>query len=103
MKCVKYHMDTNMHSTVLLIIHLYYFVLFLQDKSSTALNEVCLCNFLLSKKCSVMHLFTSLPLHLQGESVEIVNPLLDQSVQHREGELILPGNTTLSSLNLAGQ
>ncbi|XP_053190055.1 leucine-rich repeat-containing protein 71 [Scomber japonicus] len=36
------------------------------------------------------------------ESVEIVNPLLDQSVQHRDGQLILPGNTTLTSLNLAG-
>ncbi|KAM7373351.1 hypothetical protein PAMP_008210 [Pampus punctatissimus] len=48
-----------------------------QDKSSTALNE-------------------------QVESVEIVNPLLDQSVQHRDGQLILPGNTTLTSLNLAG-
>ncbi|XP_029299213.1 LOW QUALITY PROTEIN: leucine-rich repeat-containing protein 71 [Cottoperca gobio] len=48
-----------------------------EDKSSNALNE-------------------------HGESVEIVNPLLDQSVQHRDGELILPGNTTLSSLNLAG-
>ncbi|KAM6974354.1 leucine-rich repeat-containing protein 71 [Tautogolabrus adspersus] len=33
---------------------------------------------------------------------ETVNPLLDQSVQYRDGELILPGNTTLISLNLAG-
>ncbi|XP_054462539.1 leucine-rich repeat-containing protein 71 [Anoplopoma fimbria] len=38
----------------------------------------------------------------EGESVEMVNPLLDQSVQHRDGELILPGNKTLTSLNLAG-
>ncbi|KAF1381756.1 hypothetical protein PFLUV_G00157300 [Perca fluviatilis] len=47
-----------------------------EDKSSTALNE--------------------------GESLEKVNPLLDQSVQHRDGDLILPGNRTLTSLNLAG-
>ncbi|XP_036948561.1 leucine-rich repeat-containing protein 71 isoform X6 [Acanthopagrus latus] len=38
----------------------------------------------------------------QVEAVEIVNPLLDQSVQRRDGELILPGNATLTSLNLAG-
>ncbi|XP_030267791.1 leucine-rich repeat-containing protein 71 isoform X6 [Sparus aurata] len=36
------------------------------------------------------------------EGVEIENPLLDQSVQRRDGELILPGNATLTSLNLAG-
>ncbi|KAM9340237.1 leucine-rich repeat-containing protein 71 [Symphorus nematophorus] len=48
-----------------------------EDKSSTALNE-------------------------QVEVVEIVNPLLDESVQCRGGELIMPGNTTLTSLNLAG-
>ncbi|XP_051247104.1 leucine-rich repeat-containing protein 71 isoform X2 [Dicentrarchus labrax] len=47
-----------------------------EDKLSSALNEI--------------------------EAVEIVNPLLDQSVQHRDGELILPGNRTLTSLNLAG-
>lgn len=52
---------------------------------------------------SVMHLFTCLPLHQQAEAVEIVNPLLDPRVQCREDELILPGNTTLTSLNLAGQ
>uniref|UniRef100_A0A3Q3GWR7 Leucine rich repeat containing 71 n=1 Tax=Labrus bergylta TaxID=56723 RepID=A0A3Q3GWR7_9LABR len=34
---------------------------------------------------------------------ETVNPLLDHSAQYRDGELILPGNTTLISLNLAGQ
>lgn len=50
----------------------------------------------------IMHLFTSL-LHQLVESVEIVNPLLDESVQHGDGKLILPGNTTLTSLNLAGQ
>ncbi|XP_070841286.1 leucine-rich repeat-containing protein 71 [Chaetodon trifascialis] len=49
----------------------------LEDKSGTALNE-------------------------QVEAVEIVNPLLDQSVQCRDGELFLPGNKTLTSLNLAG-
>ncbi|XP_059206186.1 leucine-rich repeat-containing protein 71 isoform X2 [Centropristis striata] len=37
----------------------------------------------------------------EGETVEILNPLLDQSVQYRDGELILPGNTTLTSLNLS--
>ncbi|XP_019119759.1 leucine-rich repeat-containing protein 71 isoform X2 [Larimichthys crocea] len=47
-----------------------------EDKPTTALNEV--------------------------EAVEIVNPLLDRLVQYRDGELILPGNTTLSSLNLEG-
>ncbi|TMS18249.1 Leucine-rich repeat-containing protein 71 [Larimichthys crocea] len=46
-----------------------------EDKPTTALNE-------------------------QVEAVEIVNPLLDRLVQYRDGELILPGNTTLSSLNL---
>ncbi|KAK1879955.1 Leucine-rich repeat-containing protein 71 [Dissostichus eleginoides] len=48
-----------------------------EDKSNTALNEQ------------------------QVECEEVENPLLDQSVQHRDGEIILPGNTTLSSLNLA--
>lgn len=48
-----------------------------EEKSSTALSE-------------------------QAEAVEIVNPLLDQSAQQRDGQLILPGNTTLTSLNLAG-
>ncbi|XP_041811882.1 leucine-rich repeat-containing protein 71 [Chelmon rostratus] len=48
-----------------------------EDKSGTALNE-------------------------EVEAVEIVNPLLDESVQHRDGELFLPGNKTLTSLNLAG-
>ncbi|XP_033950612.1 leucine-rich repeat-containing protein 71 isoform X5 [Pseudochaenichthys georgianus] len=38
----------------------------------------------------------------QVECEEVENPLLDQSVQRRDGEIILPGNTTLSSLNLAG-
>ncbi|XP_045914556.1 leucine-rich repeat-containing protein 71 isoform X9 [Micropterus dolomieu] len=38
----------------------------------------------------------------EEEAVEIVNPLLDQSVQHRDGEIFLPGNRTLTSLNLAG-
>ncbi|XP_034401224.1 leucine-rich repeat-containing protein 71 isoform X2 [Cyclopterus lumpus] len=38
----------------------------------------------------------------QGESVEILNPLLDQPVQYRDGELFLPGNRTLVSLDLAG-
>ncbi|KAK5911059.1 hypothetical protein CgunFtcFv8_005271 [Champsocephalus gunnari] len=49
-----------------------------EDKSNTALNKQ------------------------QVECEEVENPLLDQSVQRRDGEIILPGNTTLSSLNLAG-
>ncbi|XP_044027570.1 leucine-rich repeat-containing protein 71 isoform X2 [Siniperca chuatsi] len=36
------------------------------------------------------------------EAVEIVNPLLDQFVHYRDGDIILPGNRTLTSLNLAG-
>lgn len=31
-----------------------------------------------------------------------MSPLLNESVQQRNGELILPGNTTLASLSLAG-
>ncbi|KAM6903843.1 leucine-rich repeat-containing protein 71 [Lycodopsis pacificus] len=44
------------------------------------------------------------PLHARekGQSVEIVNPLLDQPLQYRDGELFLPGNKALASLNLAG-
>ncbi|CAG5886333.1 unnamed protein product [Menidia menidia] len=34
--------------------------------------------------------------------MEIVNPLLDPSVHHRDGQLFFPGNTALASLNLAG-
>nr|XP_043908035.1 leucine-rich repeat-containing protein 71 isoform X2 [Solea senegalensis] len=36
------------------------------------------------------------------ESVESGNPLLDPALQHRCGQLFLPGNRTLVSLNLAG-
>ncbi|XP_029022407.1 leucine-rich repeat-containing protein 71 isoform X2 [Betta splendens] len=36
------------------------------------------------------------------EAVEVVNPLLDQSVQHEKGRIFLPGNRTLISLNLSG-
>ncbi|XP_037120280.1 leucine-rich repeat-containing protein 71 isoform X4 [Syngnathus acus] len=37
------------------------------------------------------------------KSVEMVSPLLNECVQQRDGgELILPGNTTLASLSLAG-
>ncbi|KAK2830517.1 hypothetical protein Q5P01_018448 [Channa striata] len=46
------------------------------------------------------HSSTSLSEHL--ETVDIVNPLLDQLVQYRDGQLFLPGNMTLTSLNLAG-
>ncbi|XP_035038949.2 leucine-rich repeat-containing protein 71 isoform X3 [Hippoglossus stenolepis] len=38
----------------------------------------------------------------QVESMEMGNPLLDESLQHRDGQLFLPGNTTLASLNLTG-
>ncbi|XP_061681279.1 leucine-rich repeat-containing protein 71 isoform X2 [Syngnathoides biaculeatus] len=34
--------------------------------------------------------------------VEMVSPLLNEALQQRNGELILPGNTTLASLSLAG-
>ncbi|XP_029976967.1 leucine-rich repeat-containing protein 71 [Salarias fasciatus] len=34
--------------------------------------------------------------------VDTVNPLLDPSLYHRDGQLFLPGNSTLTSLNLAG-
>ncbi|KAM8839922.1 leucine-rich repeat-containing protein 71 [Spinachia spinachia] len=36
------------------------------------------------------------------ESVESVNPLLDEPAHYRDGELFLPGNKALASLNLAG-
>ncbi|XP_018540527.2 leucine-rich repeat-containing protein 71, partial [Lates calcarifer] len=45
---------------------------------------------------------SSIALTEQEESVEIGNPLLDQSLRHRDGQIFLPGNTTLTSLNLAG-
>ncbi|KAM4540021.1 leucine-rich repeat-containing protein 71 [Odontesthes bonariensis] len=38
----------------------------------------------------------------EADLVEIVNPLLDPSVDRRDGQLFLQGNTTLASLNLAG-
>ncbi|KAM9838227.1 leucine-rich repeat-containing protein 71 [Aulostomus maculatus] len=37
-----------------------------------------------------------------AETVEIVHPLLDKSVQCRDGNVFLPGNTRLVSLNLSG-
>ncbi|KAM9776712.1 leucine-rich repeat-containing protein 71 isoform 3-T3 [Syngnathus typhle] len=36
------------------------------------------------------------------KSVEMVSPLLNECVRQRDGALILPGNTTLASLSLAG-
>ncbi|KAM6958733.1 leucine-rich repeat-containing protein 71 [Aplochiton taeniatus] len=36
------------------------------------------------------------------ESTEIGSPLLDPGVQHKDGQVILPGNTAVTSLNLAG-
>lgn len=47
-------------------------------------------------------MFTSFLLYQHIETVEIVNPLLDQSVHSWNGQLFLPGNTALLSLNLAG-
>ncbi|KAM9383704.1 leucine-rich repeat-containing protein 71 [Pholidichthys leucotaenia] len=38
----------------------------------------------------------------EAELMETVNPLLDQLVQARDGQLFMPGNTTLTSLNLSG-
>ncbi|XP_062291396.1 leucine-rich repeat-containing protein 71 [Scomber scombrus] len=54
------------------------------------------------KQISTQEETSNAALNEQVESVEIVNPLLDQSVQHRDTQLILPGNTTLTCLNLAG-
>ncbi|XP_075995599.1 leucine-rich repeat-containing protein 71 [Genypterus blacodes] len=34
--------------------------------------------------------------------LKVVNPLLEDSVKHRDGQVILTGNATLASLNLAG-
>ncbi len=54
--------------------------------------------------CNIEFAFKALLLPLQqAEAVEVVLPLLDPLVHCRNGELILPGNTTLVSLNLAGQ
>ncbi|XP_029370669.1 leucine-rich repeat-containing protein 71 [Echeneis naucrates] len=36
------------------------------------------------------------------ELVEIRNPLLEESLHYKDGQLFLPGNSTLTSLNLAG-
>ncbi|XP_029701459.1 leucine-rich repeat-containing protein 71 isoform X1 [Takifugu rubripes] len=37
-----------------------------------------------------------------AEPVELLSPLLDTQIQLRDGELMMPGNTTLVSLNLSG-
>ena len=34
---------------------------------------------------------------------DVGSPLLDPGVQHIGGEIIMPGNTALTSLNLSGQ
>ncbi|XP_043993965.1 leucine-rich repeat-containing protein 71 [Gambusia affinis] len=39
---------------------------------------------------------------IEGEALDTGNPLLVQSVHRRDGVLYMPGNTTLTSLNLAG-
>ncbi|KAK5854914.1 hypothetical protein PBY51_005064 [Eleginops maclovinus] len=54
------------------------------------------------KQLSAQEEKSNTSLNEQGELEEVENPLLDQSVQHRDGEITLPGNTNLSSLNLAG-
>lgn len=38
-----------------------------------------------------------------AELMDKGHPLLDPSVQCRDGAVFMPGNTTLASLNLAGQ
>lgn len=48
-----------------------------------------------------MRLMGFLPRAPQAE-MEKAHPLLDPLVQCRDGEVFLPGNTTLASLNLAG-
>lgn len=53
--------------------------------------------------CTVMHLVTCLPLQKLAELMDKGHPLLDPSVQCRDGAVFMPGNTTLASLNLAGQ
>ncbi|XP_060949366.1 leucine-rich repeat-containing protein 71 [Limanda limanda] len=55
------------------------------------------------KQPSAMEVQSSTTLiELQVETVEMGNPLLDEPLQHRDGQLFLPGNTTLASLNLTG-
>lgn len=48
-------------------------------------------------------LFCLLPSKLQAGPVDMMSPLLDTQFQPRDGELIMPGNATLTSLNLSGQ
>ncbi|XP_061598273.1 leucine-rich repeat-containing protein 71 [Cololabis saira] len=45
---------------------------------------------------------SSVSLNKEEELVERVPPLLEESVYRRDGQLFLPGNSTLESLNLAG-
>uniref|UniRef100_A0A674CJK0 Leucine rich repeat containing 71 n=1 Tax=Salmo trutta TaxID=8032 RepID=A0A674CJK0_SALTR len=47
-------------------------------------------------------IFHPVSLHQSAELVETVSPLLEPGVQHTGGRVILPGNTALTSLNLAG-
>ncbi|XP_035038948.2 leucine-rich repeat-containing protein 71 isoform X2 [Hippoglossus stenolepis] len=54
------------------------------------------------KQPSAQEVQSSTALNEQVESMEMGNPLLDESLQHRDGQLFLPGNTTLASLNLTG-
>uniref|UniRef100_A0A668A8H2 Leucine rich repeat containing 71 n=1 Tax=Myripristis murdjan TaxID=586833 RepID=A0A668A8H2_9TELE len=55
-----------------------------------------------NKKYTDMPCAASLPCHHQTGLVEIESPLLDPAVQHRDGQVILPGNTALAYLNLSG-
>ncbi|XP_040909678.1 leucine-rich repeat-containing protein 71, partial [Toxotes jaculatrix] len=54
------------------------------------------------KQLTAQEVQLSTPLIEPAELVEIGNPLLDQSPQYRDGQLFLPGNRTLTSLNLTG-
>ncbi|XP_027892587.1 leucine-rich repeat-containing protein 71 isoform X3 [Xiphophorus couchianus] len=57
-----------------------------KDKMSSPLEDKSSCNLIEN----------------QGEALETGNPLLVLSVHRRDGVLYMPGNTTLTSLNLAG-
>ncbi|XP_072226170.1 leucine-rich repeat-containing protein 71 [Leuresthes tenuis] len=54
------------------------------------------------KQLSALEDKSNISLNEQADLVEIVNPLLDLSVDRRDGQLFLQGNMTLAILNLAG-
>lgn len=103
---LKYAQKHAQYSKQLLIISLF----FVQVQSNTSLNEVCLMRNLLLMMALIWtfsffchSLVFTLLLQLQVESVGTGRPLLDQSLQYRDGRLFLPGNSTLASLNLTGR